>query len=246
MGLIRITRKNAKYFLMGGLLVAVMVLLCVALIPLLEAVARNIGNEEVMVSRIAEYGSGGAFVLMGLHIIQVVTMFFPSGAIQILAGLCYGTWLAVLICYVGYMLGNIIVFTSVRLLGNAVRPYIEKKEQKGSAIFARIKNTDRPELYAFLLYLIPGIPNGFLPYFFATTKITLPRFLMSISAGCIPAIILCAFLGDKLSGGNFTVILILFGVIAVLSVVVVLLRKKIVAALDRRVARDNRESPKEK
>ncbi len=234
--------KNKKRTILSICVLAVgiglLVVMCISLIPLLKQVLDNSGNEADLVPYISSYGIGGVFLLMGLQIFQVVLPFFPTAVIQILAGLCYGIWLGSLVCLIGCVLGNSLVFLGMRQFKKtfselfAPNPNKKKKPNKFLSV-ATISRMPRPALIAFLLFLIPGIPNGILPYIFSQTKITYPRFILSVACASTPSILLCSILGERIYAQDYTTAIILGAVVVVLAVVFFLFRNKILARVER-------------
>ena len=220
---------------------ALIVILVIDLLPLLKDVAAHADDESVMVGDIRSYGSRGVFVLAALHTLQVLTAVFPSQAIQILAGLCYGVWYGLLICLAGIIAGNVAAFTLSRQLGVTLAPLMARFRSKrpgrqaekklvSSSFINRIKH---PALLAFILYFIPGLPNGFLPYVFARTKISLWRYLLSIIAASVPSVLLCTVVGERFASGDSATALILIGALVIALALVLIFRKRIMAFIER-------------
>jgi len=103
------------------------------------------------------------------------------------------------------------------------------KPSKGLAKekLARIK---RPEFVAFFLALIPWV-SGVGPYLFAETKVSLWKYLIAVILGSIPSTVMYVFLGDRISGGNYTTAIITAAIVVAILVSVLLFRKKILAKI---------------
>jgi len=237
--MIRIKIKNKGSLLSIALLLAVFCLtvaLIIELFPLFKDVAANINDEEALTSDIHSYGIKGALIITALQAIQVMTAFFPSAAIQILAGLSYGLFYGMLFCLLGYLLGNTIVFVLVRQVDKTFTltfPKLGRRERKSKWDFSFIKDSDHAAVFAVALFLIPGIPNGVLPYIFAKTRITLPRYLMSICIAGAPSILICSFVGERIANGDITTAVIIFGFLLLAALVVILSRNRIIAFVKR-------------
>ena len=200
----------------------------IGLFPLLKEVIANAGDENNMVQSIDAYGLKGVPLLICLQAFQIIIAFLPAAAIQILTGLCYGVWLGVCINLVGSILGNIIVFTAVRQFRSLFSTLFKRKKgRKGLLSAEKLARLKKPEMVAFFLFLIPGIPNGFVPYVFAGTDISLRKYLLAVAAGSIPATFLCTFLGDRWSKGSHTTAVVIAVVVAVVIVLVFVFKDKI-------------------
>lgn len=51
-----------------------------------------------------------------LQFIQIITIILPSVPIQVAVGVIFGTWRGFLVCYLGYVSANALIFISVRKL----------------------------------------------------------------------------------------------------------------------------------
>lgn len=199
--------------------------MCIDLIPVFRKIIENEQNESVMVSYIESYGVKGVFIIIGLQAFQVFTAVLPAMPIQILAGLCYGVIYGSLISLIGYVLGHMIIFTMARNLVNVLMPYYQTRKFKNRNKYTNVgfvRKSKHPKLLAFLLYVIPGIPNGILPYIFSKSSISPWGFLLSIAFASIPGILISTVLGSRLSQGDFltSVLLVLFSLIIIGLVVV--------------------------
>lgn len=190
--------------------------LCIDLIPVFKKVMENGQNESVMVNYIESYGVKGIFIIMFLQIFQVFSAVLPAMPVQILAGLCYGIGYGSVISIIGYTLGHMIIFIIARKLGSALMNLNQTRK------FNFVGKSKNPKLLAFLLYVIPGIPNGILPYIFSKSDITPREFLLSVTLASIPGILISTVLGSRLSKGDFltSVLLLLLCVIIIILVVV--------------------------
>jgi uncharacterized membrane protein YdjX (TVP38/TMEM64 family) len=216
-------------------LIAVMV---VDLLPLLKQVAANTSDESKIVEYIASYGFKGVPILMGLQALQVITAIIPSAAIQLLTGLCYGVWWGTLINLAGCMLGNLLVFAAMRQLKSLAEPLIERSSRKKSVIsLEKLQKIKNPQLLAYSFFLIPGIPNGIMPYIFSRTSITLGQYLLANFLGSLPSTFLCTFCGDRISSGNYKTAIIVGAITVAAAVVLVIFKDKLVDALTNRFSR---------
>jgi len=209
-------------------LAALLVVMIVDLLPLVENVIKDAGDESSMVSYIESYGPKGIPILMGMQTLQIIVAVIPSAAIQVLTGLCYGAYWGTLINLAGCVLGNIIVFAGIRQLKDLLAPIFKRRNKhKGIISKEQLEKIKRPELVAFFFFLIPGIPNGIVPYVFAETELSLKKYIVAVVLGSIPSTFVCTFLGDRVSTGNYTTAIVIAAVVVVIILTVLLFRKKI-------------------
>ena len=218
--------------LVTAIAVGFIVAMVIQLLPLIKGIIANIGNESNMVEHINAYGLKGIPILIGLQALQIIIAFVPAAAVQILTGLCYGAYWGTLINVTGCVLGNTFVFVTVRqmqnMFGLLIKRDVKHKSFLSKEQLAKIK---RPEIIVFLFFLIPGIPNGIVPYVFAETRISLLRYIAAVIAGSIPGAFMCTFLGDRLSRGNFTTATIIAVFVVAILLAVLLFRNKIIAKI---------------
>lgn len=216
------------------IIIFIAVLMCVELIPLMKHIVAHSTDEKAVISEIYNYGIRGVIILIALQTLQIITAIFPSAAIQILAGLTYGIFYGLLICITGYILGNAIIFILVRQIDKIFAPIVlkhKKNRRKSKWDFSFLREANNATRIAFLLFLIPGIPNGILPYIFAKTKISLSRYLLTILIAATPGILLCSLLGDSISDGDIFTSVLVSGILILITLVVFISRNRIITFL---------------
>lgn len=227
--------ENLVPTLLLVIMIGLVAILVADLLPIFHKVMINANHEEEMAGYIASYGAKGMPIIVSLQVLQVITAFFPGAAIQLLAGLCYGMWLGMLLCLLGYIIGNALVFSIVRQAGRLFLPLTErfgKKKGKLSKYFDFLLSARHPEWMAFFFFLIPGIPNGILPYLFAKTNISLKRYLGSIASASAPSILVCTLTGSLLANRQWVTAGILWLCFSILILILFLFRERIVAMIE--------------
>lgn len=218
-------------------IIVLIIIMCIDLIPLMKNVAAHISNEKVVVSVINNYGLKGILILISLEALQIISVVFPAIPIQILAGLTFGIFYGLLICIAGSLIGNTIVFVLVRQLKltfNFKFLTHEPKKSKSKWDFSFVRDAENVTMLAFLLFLIPGVPNGILPYIFANTKITLLRYLLCALTAGTPSIFLSILVGERIAKGDVFTAVLISGIVVFISIVVLLMRKRLIVFLEKR------------
>jgi len=221
-------KRNVLTIIIAAAVLVLIVIMIIQLFPLIREVFKDSSDESKMVKYIDSYGMKGVPVLIGLQALQVIVAVIPSAAIQVLTGICYGAYWGTLVNVAGSILGNILVFTAMRQLSTLLSPFFKhKNKHKKFLSKERLSKMKRPELIAFFFFLIPGIPNGIVPYVFAETDISLPRYLIAVIGGVVPSTFICTFMGDRVSKGSYTSAIIIFAVILVVFIIVMIFKNKI-------------------
>jgi len=175
-----------------------------SLLPLIRE-----GNRDAIVTYLSgEDAVMGMISVVLLSAIQVVSIVMPCMAIHIAAGVLYNWYKAFLLCFTGFVGGNMAVFWFVRHLGKKT-PYNVKLGPVGTKIFEVLSVTP-PMFMVSVAFMIPGVPNGIVPYVAAKTRMTQKEYFISTSAGCWMQILASCMAGSFLIRGN-----IMFSVIAI-------------------------------
>ena len=191
------------------------------------------GDEEAIESYIArEAAWKGVAAVVLLSALQVLSIVFPGFAIQIASGIIYGWLRALIMCYGGFLLGNVIVFTVARRMGSEIHGFAPKRKESVTASRLRAKmRTTRPGFIVALLNLIPIIPNGIIPYMAAGSSITFSEFLSSIAMSSWVQILFNCLAGNFLKNGQYFFMVLAIGVQVLLVVIVARNQQRIISLL---------------
>ena len=170
----------------------------------------------------------GIFTIIALSALQVVSIVFPGFAIQIASGAIYGWWQSLLMCYSGFLIGNILVFQLARRMGSEIQGFAPKKKTATSWVKDRMKTT-RPSFVVGLLNLIPLIPNGIVPYMAAGSSISFPGFVGAIAVTSWLQILFNCLAGGFLKNGQYGFLALAIGLQVVLVILVTWKRKTIMS-----------------
>ena len=100
------------------------------------------------------------------------------------------------------MAANAFVFWLARRLGSRLEQLLGLEEAGGGKA-AEFLNSNDPGFMAALACLMPGIPNGIVPYAAARTALTLRRFAGAVYlASLAPILVMCA-VGRRLLSGDY-------------------------------------------
>lgn len=143
-----------------------------------------------------------------LSALQVVSVVMPGMAIHIAAGVLYNWWKAFLLCYGGFVGGNMAVFWFVRHLGKK-SPYNINLGTVGTKVMDLL--TAAPPMFTVIVaFMIPGVPNGIVPYLAAKSGLTQKQYFIGTATGSWMQILASCLAGNFLIRGN-----IMFSVIAI-------------------------------
>lgn len=201
--------KLIKILIQSALIAIVLVLVYISVESVLPGMIRTIanGDKDDVQAYIKQFNDfKGYAVAFFLQFIQIITIFLPSIPIQVAAGIVFGIWKGFLVCFLGYVSANAVIFIAVRKLGSSLEKWLpssglskKKNEKKQNAILA----SNHPAFMVFLATTFPILPNGIIPYVAAKTKVRFSSFMIAISVGCIPTILTLCTVGRKIVRGYF-------------------------------------------
>ena len=143
----------------------------------------------------------GYFVAFLLQFVQIITIFLPSVPIQVACGFIFGTVRASIVCYLGYVSANAVVFLACRALHGGLEKLLPSTTSKSltSGKAKQILDSKYPAFTVFLASILPLIPNGTIPYVAAKTKMKFSSFMLAVAIGCIPTVYTVCAVGGRLN-----------------------------------------------
>lgn len=214
---------------------AIMVLIVVLLWPYFHDLFEPGGLDRI-INDVRDAGPVGFLILLGLQFLQIVVAFIPGEVVQIAAGLLYGPWLGAFIILLGCVISSAFIFALVHKLGapfvQSMVPtqYLEK--------FRKFERTGKLNIIVFVLFLIPGLPKDVFTYLVPLTDMRMRTFLLLSNVGRIPGIIVSTYAADGLAEGRFMESAVIFGVAAVIAVLGIVFRERIMKALEKHSHKD--------
>ncbi len=172
----------------------------------------DISPEEIQNS-ISKLGIRAYIVVGILAMLQVLFTFIPAEPLHVVAGMSFGIWNGILVCFAGILLGNTIIFLLNKLFGAKLKDYFATNVDFD---FDTARASSKIALIIILLYCLPAIPYGIICFFAASMGMKYPKYILITGIGSIPSLFLDVGLGHVamasswiLSLGVFIVIIIL-------------------------------------
>lgn len=219
--------------ILGGI-VLILVLALDAILPGFANVLET-GDQTQIETYIRSFGSfWGVALAFLLQFIQILSIFFPGGPIQIAIGIVFGTLAGFFICHAGYVLANLFVFFSARRLGNRLDQLFSGGKTKSLRFIAEAKH---PSFVVALSCLMPFLPNGLVPYIAARTKITTKQFFFSVLFGSAPTLLMLCAIGNRILLGDYWTVVLLGGLLVTGVVLLYIFRSRLFALGERLHAR---------
>ncbi len=226
------TFDKADIFKFAGLIAFFVIILAIVALawPYIADVFTE-GGVERLVTRVQEAGPAGVFVLLGMQLLQIIVAFIPGEMVQIAAGLMYGPFFGSVLILIGCALSSTIVYELVHFLGAPFVQGMVSTEHLDK--FKKFEKTGKLDIIVFVLFLIPGMPKDVFTYIVPLTDMKLPRFITLTTIGRIPGVVASTYAASGFASGDIVGPLVVAGVVAVIAVVAVVFRERIMDALGK-------------
>ena len=179
-------------------------------------------------------GWQGMLIIFAASFIQVVSIVIPGMVIQIAAGIVYGWKKAFLVCFFGYWSANVAVFLTAKRVGDKK---LKNYTMSGKTVWLMEKlNGTSPAFFVMLACMIPGVPNGIIPYISSRAHIRVWEFGLAVAVGCWFPILCNCVAGSFVIQGEFLFTAITL-IIQVLGIGVVVWKREWFFALSSRLSK---------
>ena len=174
--------------------------------------------------KINSMGFNGILLLFGLQIVQILLVVLPGEPFEVLAGMCYGTWGGYLFITISVLITNIIIFFTVRKLGEKYLYNFFQKEKVEKVMNSKLfKNPRNIEIVLFILFFLPASPKDLFVYIGGLLPVKPVRFITIATLARFPSIITSTMVGANISSGNWKTSLIIYLITFVTAVLIIYL-----------------------
>src|SRR5215467_10300687 len=182
-------------------------------------------DQERFKEWIASYGAYAALVFVAAQFVQVVIFFIPGEVTQCAGGYLFGTWLGLVLSYLGITLGSLAAFALARLCEHRATDWLVDRQTIRQ--FDRLVYGQSGFWSLFLLFVLPGIPKDLLCYIAGLTPMPVVTFLVISTIGRFPGVFLSSLFGNGVAERSWTIVGLSLGITLVLLGIVALLRTPI-------------------
>ena len=165
------------------------------------------------------------------EILQIVVSVLPGQLFQMAAGYLFGFVPGLIYTFIGAVLGTLITFVLARVLGSdAVHLMLGEERSKH---YMALLNSRKAYMITFLIYLIPGIPKDTVCYVAGVSEMRMLPFVIISVAGRMPAMAASVIFGAMYMKHDYTGMIIVAVIVAVIVLICILKRKEIMERVDR-------------
>ena len=190
-------------------------------------------REEVRIS-ISKLGIRAYIVVFLLSMFQVLFTFVPAEPLHVIAGVSFGLWKGIAVCFSGIIVGNTIIYLLYKIFGSKLTDYFAANLDFD---FDQAKHSKKIALIVILLYVLPAIPYGIICFFAATLGIKYPKYILITGIGSIPSLIVDVCVGHIAMSMSWTISIIIFVIIIVLLVLMAIYKKQIFEKINKAIAK---------
>lgn len=216
-----------KLLILLGIIVGLTVYMVVAHRDILQQMSSLEGVKEVF----AKYQTEGILVYILAQVGQIVICIIPGQWLQIGAGIAWGFVGALFLSLVGAAIGTAIAYFLAGFLGRDAM-HLFFGEERVNQYVTRF-NSKRAMIIVFLVFLIPGLPKDLCGYIAGISQMKLQPFLVISLIGRCPGMIGSILIGTQAANHNWTAVVVISIVFAVLCGVGVAYRKRLLNWIDK-------------
>lgn len=174
--------------------------------------------------KLSDLGIKGYITVTVLSMLQVVLTFLPAEPVQVLSGLAFGFPIGILLCTLGVLIGNSIIFLLYRRYGNSLRSYFVNNLHVD---LDKAAKSTKITIIVFILYFMPAIPYGMICFFAASVGMKYTRYILVTTLGAIPSILIGVALGHIALAASWALTIVVFALVLIILTVVMIKKRAI-------------------
>lgn len=196
------------------------------MLPIFKSIATEEGRNNFK-TNVQNSGVQGVLMIIGLMFAQIFFPILPGEPVELLAGMCFGTWEGLLVLYVGVFLMTLLIYFLVRKFGRDFICTFVSEEKISKIENSEIwNNPAKIRTLLFLSFFIPGLPKDIFVYIGGLLPINSVEFLLISTLARFPSIISSTIAGSNILYGNWSIILITYAITFLVSGMLLLLLNK--------------------
>ena len=219
----KLTKKERNMAIIRLILTVLVFIVCIVITIKVLPIVSKLSDENYRVyfkEKVNAMGFKGVIFVLLLQILQIVVAVIPGQPMEIVSGMLYGPIGGTFVCLVGIFIGTAIVFYLVRKLGTDFMQLFFSPEKidsiKNSKIF---KNSAKFEFIMLIIFVIPMMPKDIFIYLGGISPVRPKRFLAIATLARIPGLFLTVYMGNRISNGNFSMVVVLIAIILIIAAI---------------------------
>lgn len=204
--------KNVK-IVRATILIAILVVMTfmtIKMFPIFKSISTEEGRNSFK-ANIESTGYEGVLMIFGLMFAQIFIPILPGEPVELLGGMCYGTWGGLLVLYCGIFLTTSLIYFLVRKFGkDFIYTFVSEERIAKIENSKTWNNPTKIRTLLFLSFFIPGLPKDIFVYIGGLLPIKPLEFLLISTIARFPSIISSTIAGSNILYGNWSAIVITY------------------------------------
>lgn len=229
--------KKIKIFRASILIVIllIMIFMTIKILPIFKNISTEEGRTQFK-NNIENTGIKGVIMIIGLMFAQIFFPILPGEPVELLSGMCFGTWGGLLVLYCGIFVITLLIYLLVRKFGREfICTFISEDKISKIENSKMWSNPNKIRMLLFFAFFIPGLPKDIFVYIGGLLPINPIEFLLISTFARFPSIISSTIAGSNILYGNWSVILITYAVTFSISGILLFILKNKRGALKKSI-----------
>ena len=189
----------------------------IKILPIFKNISTEEGRTQFK-NNIENTGIKGVIMIIGLMFAQIFFPILPGEPVELLAGMCFGTWGGLLVLYCGIFVITLLIYLLVRKFGREfICTFVSEDKISKIENSKMWNNPNKIRMLLFFAFFIPGLPKDIFVYIGGLLPINPIEFLLISTFARFPSIISSTIAGSNILYGNWSVILITYTVTFLIS-----------------------------
>lgn len=207
--------------------IALFVGLIIYLFPTMKGVVTQEGRIAFK-QKLDSMGAGKFGIMFALEIAQIVLVILPGEPLEIMAGMCFGTFWGTVFIMATVCVATSLIFFFVRKFGRALVEEFFSKDKldkiENSKFFKEPKNI---EIVMTILFIIPGTPKDLLVYIGGLLPIKPVRFILISTFARFPSVITSTLMGASILEGNVKLSILIYIITFLVTLAIIFIVNKV-------------------
>ena len=223
-------KKSTKIKIIKLIILVSLVLLITGLTIYFLPILKNLNTQEGQLQfkeKVNQSKILGFLILLGLEIAQIILAVLPGEPVEVLAGICFGTFWGTIFLMFSIFITTVLIYVLVKKNGKKFICEFFSKEQvekiENSKLF---QDEKKIEMVMILLFLIPGTPKDLFVYIGGLLPIKSSRFIAIASLLRFPSIISSTIAGNNLLGGKWQVSILAYVITFLITFLIIFIINK--------------------
>lgn len=223
-------KKSTKIKIIKLIILVSLVLLITGLTIYFLPILKNLNTQEGQLQfkeKVNQSKILGFLILLGLEIAQIILAVLPGEPVEVLAGICFGTFWGTIFLMFSIFITTVLIYVLVKKNGKKFICEFFSKEQvekiENSKMF---QDEKKIEMVMILLFLIPGTPKDLFVYIGGLLPIKSSRFIAIATLLRFPSIISSTIAGNNLLGGKWQVSILAYVITFLITFLIIFIINK--------------------